>query len=126
MRGRKAAEENIVPLQSHDDGHIHPPFDFRNAAGGEDVDEEDHVGLEFAGEPLGEALDFLSLKAFGASKDRQREVGDLHRIDFYAAPGGPVDEPRLVEPAIEPFGKPAEEPRLLLQIHVDAAVEDAM
>ena len=125
MRLGQAAEENIVALQRDDDRHVHPPLDLGDAAGGEDVAEHDHVGPEIAGEPIGESLDFLFLKAFGAAEYRERQVGDLLRVDLDALAGGPIDKPRLIEPAIEPFGEPAKERRLLLEVHVDAAVEDA-
>ena len=60
-------------------GTLQPPLDFGNAAGSENVAEDDHVGLELAREPLRQPLDFLPLKALGAAENRERQIGHLLR-----------------------------------------------
>src|SRR4030095_2772529 len=111
-------------LERDHDRNVQSPLDLGDAPGSEDIAEDDDLGFAVAREPFGQPLHSLPLKACAAAENREGEVGDLLRIDLHAFARGPVDEPRLIEPTVEPFRQPAKQRPLLLQIHVDAAIEN--
>ena len=84
-----------------------------------------HVGPHLAEQPVDELVELLALVALFAAKHRDGHVAQLGGFDADAAAGNQSQQGRVVEPAVEPPRRVAEQRNLLLQVSVDAAEEHA-
>src|SRR5688572_109597 len=85
----------------------------------------DDLGLHFAHKPVAQLGDLFLLTPLIAAQHGEEKVAQLVGLSLRGEARHPAKQPWRVEKTIEKPGRTPEQGRLLLQVNVDAAEEDA-